>query len=48
MKNPFTHKIALFTIAVGKDPVYFNSVRRYFFSPDFVPVKPYWNEKNGE
>jgi hypothetical protein len=122
-----THKIALFTIAVGKDPVYFNSVQRYFpynkenfvqnndvdyyvftdrtetiegitsipcqpsvwpyttmlknniifdylettgkwdtyshlffidadfaigdkydfFSPDFILVKPYWNEKNG-
>jgi hypothetical protein len=25
-----THKIAFFSIAVGKDPVYFNSVQRYF------------------
>ncbi|RNC67093.1 hypothetical protein [Proteiniphilum sp. X52] len=24
------YRIALFTIAVGKDPIYFNSVRRYF------------------
>jgi hypothetical protein len=23
-------KVALFTIVVGKDPIYFNSVRRYF------------------
>jgi len=29
MKNE-ENKIALFTLAVGKDPVYFNSVRRYF------------------
>jgi|GEM_PF-6601439 Glycosyltransferases, probably involved in cell wall biogenesis len=30
MKNISIYKIALFTIAVGKDPIYFNSVRRYF------------------
>jgi glycosyltransferase involved in cell wall biosynthesis len=127
MKHKGKNTIALFTIAVGKDPVYFNSVRRYlpynnvnfggdnlvdfflltdreetiegmitvpcapsvwpyttmlknniitdyldktcqwdhyshiffidadfaigdnynFFSPDFILVKPYWNEKNG-
>jgi len=29
MKNK-ENKIALFTLAVGEDPVYFNSVRRYF------------------
>ena len=28
--NLHSNKIALFTIAVGKDPVYFDSVRRYF------------------
>ncbi|WP_298654081.1 hypothetical protein [uncultured Proteiniphilum sp.] len=30
MEDISIYKIALFTIAVGKDPIYFNSVRRYF------------------
>jgi hypothetical protein len=30
MKKVSEHKIALFTIAVGKDPIYLNSVFRYF------------------
>ena len=30
MRNLPEYKIALFTIAVGEDPVYFDSVRRYF------------------
>jgi hypothetical protein len=30
MKDIATYKIALFTIAVGKDIIYFDSVRRYF------------------
>jgi glycosyltransferase involved in cell wall biosynthesis len=30
MEITTTHKIALFIVAVGKDPIYFNSVQRYF------------------
>jgi hypothetical protein len=30
MKDTSTHRVALFTIAVGEDPIYFDSVRRYF------------------
>ena len=30
METAFIYKIALFTIAVGKDPIYFDSVCRYF------------------